>query len=444
MNTLRLLMPVVEKHSIRFPYSLNGETFQRGLDFDDMTNVSAHIDDPVFQRLVAYSAIADAIYTFGLEYFDNIKLPYQLTDQEKVFFEKTYLHGLAEFRYTNNMDIHRLVCFTWDDDAPLLSRKSNDDWDVNASTALVLNGGGKDGAVAVEMSKKMNLDVTWFTAGGAPSKQRIVEASEVPHAIYVKRFTDGYVGAHSIRKGHKPMSFYVAMVAVMTAYMTGRRYVIAANEYSASFPNLEVDSFAINHQYSKSSDFERELQQFFVANAIPVEYFSITRPLYELQILKIFSSFDQYHDQFLSCNNGMRDDNWCLDCPKCAFVVGAMYIYSEKSARRLWGEPRDVYAGNNFVDQLIELLNPSAKPLECIGTIEENVYLVRQMMDRNFISFTLDQIRLVEMYLGGAETNEPVDLNSVDRSDNFPDSCASQIREVIKMLHEDSIPTHLY
>lgn len=433
MKKLVLKGITATKQTIRYRYEFDGAEFERGHDFDDTVNFDGFADDPTFVRLLSYTAIADSIYTFGLGYFNQIELPFSLNEKEQVFFDTVFLHGLAEFRYVNNLPIHQGVTLTWKDDAPVIaSGVDGVSRGILSEQAYVLNGGGKDGAVAIEMAKKLGIDLAWFTSGSAESRSRMVAVSGVTDWTQAHRFSDGYIKANAVLKGHRPMSFYVSMIASLTAYVNDRRYVIAANEYSASFPNLTVDGFAVNHQYSKSSAYEEMLSDLFVHVGIPTRYFSITRPLYELQIMRIFANFTKYHQHFLSCNRGMRDDEWCMNCAKCAFVIGAMYLYNQPSATQLWGEAQTVFASNHLVDELIELVNVDAKPLECIGTIGENRVLVTGLVSKNLITLTGSQQAHLDQLLAAGSDVEVVDLDEYDRPGYFPAELAGSVKEVIK------------
>ena len=74
-----------------------------------------------------------------------------------------------------------------------------------------------------------------------------------------------------------------------------------SNESSANEPS--VVGTDINHQYSKSFEFENDFRnyekEFLKTN---IEYFSLLRPLTELQIAMLFSKHKKYHDIFRSCN----------------------------------------------------------------------------------------------------------------------------------------------
>lgn len=432
MKTLILKGISIAAQTIRYRYEFDGQQFERGHDFDETIRFDGFENDPLFMKLLSYSAIADSIYTFGLAYYDQIKLPFALNEHEHAFFDKVFLNGLAEFRYVNDLPIKKGVSFVWDDSAPVIAATAlGESRGELQKRAYVLNGGGKDGAVAIEMAKQLGIDLAWFTSGSAASRSRMVDVSGVHEWTQARRFSDGYIKEHAVLKGHRPMSFYVSMIASLAAYVNDRRYVIAANEYSASFPNLTVDGFAVNHQYSKSSEYEEMLSELFAQADIPVRYFSITRPLYELQILWIFSNMTQYHAHFLSCNRGMKDDEWCKNCAKCAFVIGAMYLYNETSSRKLWGEPKTIFAANHLVDELIELVNVAAKPLECIGTIGENRLLVQGLLERNLIELSDAQRARLEQLLDAGKDVEVVDLEVFDRPGYFPEEVAADVRRII-------------
>ena len=62
-----------------------------------------------------------------------------------------------------------------------------------------------------------------------------------------------------------------------------------------------------------------------------VEYFSMLRPISELQIAYLFSKLEKYHKVFKSCNVGSKTEpwHWCCNCPKCLFVFLIMSPFIE-------------------------------------------------------------------------------------------------------------------
>jgi hypothetical protein len=83
----------------------------------------------------------------------------------------------------------------------------------------------------------------------------------------------------------------------------------------------------INHQYSKSSEFEKRFKQYcrkYLANNL--SYTSYLRKYSELEIAKMFTKYPKYFSTFSSCNQGLKTgERWCGNCPKCLFVYLALY-----------------------------------------------------------------------------------------------------------------------
>lgn len=423
----------IDVSKITFNYHVKGHSVNRAIVFPATVNLTQFTGDKMFQKLVHYAALSDCIYMYNFDYFEEIIVPFAITPGEKAFFEKTYFQGLAEFRYANGIDIKKAVMIT----APVDGKKLTPiNLEAREQRAFVLNGGGKDGAVAMEIAKRLDLDVAWFSSGPASSRSAIVEASGIRDSFVVKRQRDEESPLERTLEGHKPMSLYVAMVSSLSAYINQRYYVIAANEYSASFPNLSVDGFWINHQYSKSFEFEVDLKTLFEQENVPVRYFSIVRPMYELQVVQLFSRSDQYHKAFISCNQGIHHDVWCLGCAKCAFVVGAMYHFAPHKATRKWGDINEVYSRQHpkLIDETIELINPKQKPFECIGTVEENRFLLAKLMPQ--LSLTSEQRNRYEQYM-----HEPLVAKGVGLSleqhmavNDFPPALSSKILRIIEEI----------
>ena len=130
----------------------------------------------------------------------------------------------------------------------------------------------------------------------------------------------------------------------------------------------------INHQYSKTLRFEGAFRQYLQKYLVPrAEYFSLLRPLYELQIARLFAKSPAYFPLFRSCNRGMKNNSWCGRCPKCLFVYTALYPFLEREQiLGIFGA--DLFAGEGAGPILQALLGLDAsKPFECVGTKEETL-----------------------------------------------------------------------
>ncbi len=96
------------------------------------------------------------------------------------------------------------------------------------------------------------------------------------------------------KNGHIPISAIFAAAGAVTAILSGRQQVIVSNESSASEPTLHYQDVAINHQYSKSLEFEQDFQAIseHLFGADGPHYFSLLRPFSEVRIAELFAGAD--------------------------------------------------------------------------------------------------------------------------------------------------------
>jgi hypothetical protein len=177
------------------------------------------------------------------------------------------------------------------------------------------------------------------------------------------------------------MSAIWGFLSVCTAILTGKKYIALSNETSANEPTAHYHGEPVNHQYSKTLEFERDFQAYvhtFIS--ADIDYFSLLRPLTELHIAQIFCSklWSQYRLLFSSCNRNFLLGNqkattfaWCEKCPKCAFVFLLLAAFLPRT------ELLKVFNHNLFVQpelkffwrQLLGL--ELTKPFECVGEVAE-------------------------------------------------------------------------
>lgn len=140
----------------------------------------------------------------------------------------------------------------------------------------------------------------------------------------------------------------------------------------------------VNHQYSKSSEFERKFknycQKYLVKN---LNYFSYLRKYTELEISKMFVKYPKYFSVFSSCNAGQKiEKKWCNNCPKCLFVYLTLYPYLEKK------ELLRIFGKNLFQDKkLLPIMKSlvgrgSHKPFECVGTYKESRGVLKLSLEK--------------------------------------------------------------
>jgi hypothetical protein len=95
------------------------------------------------------------------------------------------------------------------------------------------------------------------------------------------------------------------------------------------------------------------------------------RPLYELQIGKLFSNYPAFFELFKSCNRN-RSVSWCGRCPKCLSVFLTTYPFVPRSVLvKIFGT--DLFEREENIAVLRELAGIEAKPFECVATTAEIV-----------------------------------------------------------------------
>lgn len=301
-----------------------------------------------------------------------------LDSYQKKWWEKLLLNGMGQFFYENKINFKEkdFICFESE------GKKNDKRIKVRGDKAMVLIGGGKDSAVALELTKKAKKNVSCFALN--PTKQ-IEKMTKDCELIIVKREIDKKLlkmNRSGYYNGHTPFVAYLSFLSVIISALFDKKYIILGNEESSNEGNVKYLNKNINHQYSKSFEFENDFREYAKKYLInDVEYFSILRPFYELQIAQMFSNMPKYFNVFLSCNEAQKTysgtkkkiGKWCCNCSKCLFVFTALYPFvEEKELIKIFKE--------NLLDKkelsgiMMELLGEkNIKPFECVGTKKETL-----------------------------------------------------------------------
>jgi hypothetical protein len=298
--------------------------------------------------------------------------PGYLSSAQIEWWKKLYFNGLGEFFYLNGIpanliDFMQITCAN----AEILPVEPVE---LNPGY-LVPIGGGKDSVVTLELLKKTGQKCVPFIINprGATLDCVTTAGYLTPEIITMKRVIDpellklndiGYLN------GHTPFSAMLAFSSITVAVMSGYESIALSNEASAN--ESTVPNSTINHQYSKSFEFEADFRKYYQTYITPsVNYFSFLRPLNELQIASLFANFPQYYSVFRSCNVGSKTDSWCGKCPKCLFVYTMLSPFLPLTVvSRIFN--KDLFSDTNLITYLDELTGSSeVKPFECVGTLDE-------------------------------------------------------------------------
>ena len=299
-----------------------------------------------------------------------------VNEEQKMFWKKIYFHGLGELFYTNNIKT-TMEEFVTIENGLEKNEFEYEEISDESNGYIVPIGGGKDSCVTLE-TLKINKESDYaLIINPKPVTLKCAElaALDSDHIIEIYRTIDKRLidlNAEGFINGHTPFSAMLAFVSYFTAYLLSKKYIALSNENSANESNVVGEK--INHQYSKSYEFEVDFESYASKYLkAPVKYFSFLRPLNELQIAKIFSKHEKYHSVFKSCNVGSKgaEWKWCCNCAKClfAFTILSPYLYREKLVN-IFGE--DLYEKESLLQTFIELTgNGEVKPFDCVGTFEE-------------------------------------------------------------------------
>ncbi len=287
-------------------------------------------------------------------------------------------HGMGEFFYVNGIDYRspdfvRIVS----EANPSRDREGAVGVASMPTRDMVLTSGGKDSVVTLELLREAGRSFDCLLLNPTPAALAVAREAGCAVPRIIRRTIDPRLlelNAAGYLNGHTPFSALLAFLGVAAAVLSGSRSVIVSNERSAEEAAAEFLGSEVNHQYSKSFRFESRFRDYSRQYLNPaVEYFSILRPLYELQIARLFAKHSQYFPLFRSCNRGMATNSWCGRCPKCLFVFTALYPFVEREQMlAIFGA--DLFDWDGAAEVLRALLGLDRdKPFECVGTRDETL-----------------------------------------------------------------------
>jgi hypothetical protein len=389
--------------------------------------------DFAMQNIVFHIGLAEAISYYKIAAPKKFYIACAtLTQEQKEWFKKLYFNGLGEFIYLNKIDVTQdtLVEFISADEPHFLKIKRE-----TTPRAIIPIGGGKDSLVSYELLKDALPDALLFSMNPIEASKAILDAHP-ERALVLKRELDmekildfnrrGYLN------GHIPFSSVVGFISIWLGLLTKSRYIVLSNEASANEENIIYNGQKINHQYSKSFEFENDFR-YYVKQFITddVEYFSFLRPLDEIHIAQLFSRFAKEHFfTFRSCNVGSKKNEWCGKCPKCLFTYIMLCNYiDDATLQKIFSKDMlDDASLRKLFDGLSK--SDALKPFECVGTYDEVNYALTQ----KYKSYSKEQLpKLLKEYKGEAHNYDfRVDLQN---NNNLPELFKEILREKISKLY---------
>ena len=354
-----------------------------------------------------------------------------LTYEQANFWNTVYTKGLGEFFYKNNIDFRGRVKF------PYVGNVQEKIISFPRIERVLLGlGGGKDSIVAAEILKSQNKPFDVFTVGTSLIQEHVAKIMDKKPFV-IMRYLDPKLfelnKTSDVYNGHIPISVIYAFLGLFGAILYDYRFVVVGNEKSANYGNVTYLGEVINHQWSKSEEFENLLREYvkkFIT--LDISYSSLFRNMNELEVTKEFAKYPKYYRVFSSCNRNFkilkpfglaqggqvqafgseaqarRDDKrlWCGKCAKCLFVFTLLSVFLPKK------KILDIFGNNLFEDKTLlktfkELLGlENFKPFECVGTPEEMRLSLEKVSKKGEFSKT----PLMEFYVKNKKLLLPVSL----------------------------------
>ncbi len=295
-----------------------------------------------------------------------------LGDNQIAFWKNLLIKGLGEFFYNNKID------FTEENIVEFVRQPERLQAKYDGSLKdrdLVLIGGGKDSVVTLESISQKGKEFNCLILNPTEAAIKIAEVGGCKNPIIIKRIIDPKLlelNKQGYLNGHTPFSAYLAFLSTFAGVLYDYKNLVVSNEVSSNEGNVDWLGQEINHQYSKTSEFEQDFRDYsknYLSSS--ANYFSFLRNFGELQISEKFSKMEKYHKLFRSCNKGSKQGIWCGKCPKCVSTYLLLYPFLGSKLKKIFG--KNLLEDESLISLVRGLLreNNEVKPFECVATALE-------------------------------------------------------------------------
>lgn len=355
--------------------------FEEQVTIPDEADVES-LADPVRTRLLSLCAVMIGTSYFKAEPAPILRIEPPLTPAGRRVAELAYGPGLGEFYVRNALTYPPQITIDAAAADPVSAAPADQPTTPRAAVAF---GGGKDSHVASAIlrdagAKGERFSIILSDKVGA----RLQAMSERPLHLIKRRIDPRLIEVSrsgEALNGHIPITGLNSTILMLIAEAMGLDWVVFANERAASEPTMEANGHPVNHQFSKSLEFEDALRAGFAEAGARAEYFSILRPVSELWTAHFLATRGaEALDIFASCNRNFvfagpnalpEDRRWCGACAKCVYtsVLLAPFLPPERHREIFQSQPLHNPANAGFLREIAGLTD--AKPWECVGERRE-------------------------------------------------------------------------
>jgi hypothetical protein len=313
-----------------------------------------------------------------------IKAGYLNKEQIK-WWRDLIIKGMGQFFYENRINFKKPGLFKITCSFSPKKKFKLASFPLKRREILVSVGGGKDSAITLELLKKERWNIQCFSLNPTEAAKKILRVGKCKKPVLVRRKIDRELlelNRKGFLNGHTPFSAYLAFLSILVAAIFGQKYAVFSNERSSNEGNVKYLGRIINHQWSKSFEFEKKFRNYsrkYLTKGF--EYFSFLRPLYEIEIARLFSRSSKYFPVFLSCNEAYKTASgtkkpikkWCGKCSKCLFAFSILYPFlGGKKLVKIF--KKNLFEDKNLLFVMQQLTGERGfKPFECVGTKKESL-----------------------------------------------------------------------
>ncbi|MCC6643174.1 hypothetical protein IT411_00310, partial [Candidatus Peregrinibacteria bacterium] len=246
-----------ENLEIELKYSLDKKVFfteklSMPVTFSGRTGVIG----PAFEKALKALEIVGGI-SYYKAYLPAEMAGANLSEEQAEFWRKVYERGLGEFFFKNKIDFRGLIKFPIGDSVEKAAERAG-------NGALVAIGGGKDSIVTAEIMKAEQAEFELFSLRDSEPIRQTAEIIGKSRLI-VSRQIDPLLfelNEKGALNGHVPITAYISCLMTLCASYYGYGEVVMSLEKSSNFGQFDYLGMDINHQYSKSEEFEKDFRDY--------------------------------------------------------------------------------------------------------------------------------------------------------------------------------------
>lgn len=377
-----------EEYKVTYEFQLNDIIFHPIITILKKNISNSNIDKEYLNYLFFQYGLFDLMSYYKLTCSPKLIIrPMYIDSNQCYFFKKVLYNGLGEYFYKNhiNLNFNEFLDIIVESDYKYHLPKFVDMYEGN----LIPVGGGKDSIVSMELLKDYHN----------VNKMFLLDRNLYPknQAAYDSIYQAGYddldivvfrneldlqlleLNKKGFLNGHIPISACISMSSFILAYLNNKKYIVLSNEASANEGNF--DGLNVNHQYSKSYEYELDFRNYSKKYLNPnICYFSLLRGWNEYEIVQEFLKHKEYLKLFRSCNRGTKKNIWCNHCSKCLYVYIMLYPYLTEYEMKLVFD-HDMLNDKSLEEVFLDLVVASRlKPFECVGTRLEINYSLQEAL----------------------------------------------------------------